>query len=95
MPSKVVFQTRVRKISEGTLVCPVPKSLISIERRSAVRSATLPDVMAYLSLGVWDPDESNLGGPLIISTISAYEIMVADILLALVVSVPIRAFQMF
>lgn len=63
MPSKVVFQTKARKIDEGVLICPMPKSLISIERRSAARSATVPDVMAYMKLSVWQPEDSNLGGP--------------------------------
>ena len=61
MPSKVIFQSRIlKKMGAGGVVCELPPALISIERRAATRANTSPRMMAYMSLGVWNPTATAL-----------------------------------
>lgn len=63
MPSQVIFQTQIQKISHTTIRCPLPKDLITIERRAAARYATTRKLMAYLKLSVWKPSNLDTGAP--------------------------------
>lgn len=63
MPSKVIFQTRVDQVNNDSIRCDLPKSLISIERRSSARIQTKSKLMAYMKLSVWEPDILNVGTP--------------------------------
>ena len=64
MPSKVIFQAKIKKLEKGEVYCFVPKSLVSIERRAAARSATQRHIMGYMQLSSWAPNsEGTIGSP--------------------------------
>ena len=60
MPSQVVFRTKVVAIVADGIVCVLPKSLISVERRANARYATSKNMMIYCELSVWKatPEDS-------------------------------------
>jgi hypothetical protein len=63
MPSQVMFVTEIReKLGDG-IVCSVPSSLVSIERRANARYKVTNSAMAYLSFSVWQPDEEDPSSP--------------------------------
>lgn len=63
MPSKVIFQSKISGMGSGSICCDLPKSLVSIERRSAARSSTRRNLMAYMKLGIWNPAQNEAGAP--------------------------------
>jgi c-di-GMP-binding flagellar brake protein YcgR len=63
MPSKVMFVTEIKdKLSDG-IVCSLPASLVSIERRQNARYRVTNATMAYLSFSVWQPEDEDPASP--------------------------------
>lgn len=63
MPTKVVFVARILEKTVDGLICPLPSSLVSIERRQNVRYGTTDAKMAYLKLSFWEPEHEDVAAP--------------------------------
>jgi len=63
MPSKVVFATKILEKTPSGLVCTLPTSLISIERRQNLRYGTTDSKMAYFRPSFWSPQANDIASP--------------------------------
>ena len=59
MPSQVVFRTKVVTILKDGIICLLPKSLISVERRQNARYSTSENMMLYCELSVWKAEAGD------------------------------------
>lgn len=60
MPSQVVFITVVRGRSAGGIICLMPKSLVSTERRHSTRHKVTPSLPGFMSFSVWNPEINDI-----------------------------------
>jgi hypothetical protein len=63
MPSKVMFISTISNKSIDGISCPIPGSLVSIERRQASRYRVTPAAMAFVSFSVWKPEAADVSAP--------------------------------
>lgn len=60
MPSQVVFITVVRGRANGAIICLMPKSLVSTERRHSTRHKVTSTLPSFMSFSVWNPDMNDI-----------------------------------
>ncbi len=60
MPSQVVFRTKVVTILKDGIICLLPKSLVSVERRQNARYSCSKNMMLYCELSVWKASAEDL-----------------------------------
>ncbi len=63
MPSKVMFVSVISEKTADGVLCNIPHSLVTIERRQNSRYRVTPSAMAYLSFSVWSPEEDDPSSP--------------------------------
>jgi c-di-GMP-binding flagellar brake protein YcgR len=63
MPSKVMFVTTITDKTEDGVICSLPASLVTIERRQNSRYRVTPSAMAYLSFSLWAPEDDDPSAP--------------------------------
>jgi len=63
MPSKVMFVSTINDKTEEGVLCNLPASLVTIERRQNSRYRVTPSAMAYLSFSLWSPVDDDPSAP--------------------------------
>jgi c-di-GMP-binding flagellar brake protein YcgR len=63
MPSKVMFVTSIIDKADEGVICSLPASLVTIERRQNSRYRVTPSAMAYLSFSLWEPEDDDPSAP--------------------------------
>lgn len=63
MPSQVMFVSSIlEKTGEGVL-CALPASLVTVERRQNSRYRVTASAMAYMSFSLWSPEDDDPSAP--------------------------------
>lgn len=63
MASQLTFQTLVLEKQAGGIICAMPRSLLSTERRTNSRYRCTQNVAAFMSFGFWKAQQADASSP--------------------------------
>lgn len=63
MPSQITFQTTVLEKAAGGIICAMPRSLLSTERRTNSRFRVTQNLMAFMSFSFWKAQQTDPSSP--------------------------------
>lgn len=81
MPSQITFLTMVLEKASGGIICAMPRSLISTERRTNARFRCTQNVTAFMSFNFWKAQQAEPSSPPFFSSYGGISnwISIADI----------------
>lgn len=81
MPSQLTFQTLVLEKTEGGIICAMPRSLLSTERRTNTRFRATQALTAFMSFDFWKAQQTDPSSPPFFSSYGGISnwISIADI----------------
>jgi hypothetical protein len=63
MATKVIFRSKIVIVDYGFIRIEMPHELVAIERRSNARYRTSPDLMAFINVSLWYPEDDDYSAP--------------------------------